>query len=136
MWVMFDRGFLSAVQDADDPSLFKVRARDRMSLKAMLDCLAEAGHETDGLEIVTGEGTDYRWRVILPRELFGVFLLQVSDEIDYENFKNKVTLTRGKRWHDVLMEVWVSMLKVDDGKPNAKNKWDLTGRKDTGRWIA
>lgn len=128
MWVMFEDGFVSAVQDRDDASILRVRARDKRSLDVMLDKLRLAGQDVDGLEPVTSAGTDYRWRVIMPRELFGIFLLEVSDEISYPNFKDQVTLTRGKKWHDAFMDVWVAMLAVDDG-PKFKKGWDLAGRK-------
>lgn len=128
MWVMFDGGFVSAVQDRDNPAILRVRARDKRSLDTMLDMISLTGHDTRGFEPITAQGTDYRWRVILPRELYGVFLLEVSDQISYTNFKDEVTHTRGNKWHDALMDVWYAMLAVDDG-PKLKRGWDLAGRK-------
>jgi len=128
MWVMFEGGFVSAVQDRDDHGILRVRARDQRSLTTMLDIIKLSGHDTGDLKPVTSAGTDYRWRVLLPRELFGVFLAQVSDDISYGNFKDQATKTRGKKWHDAFMDVWVAMLAVDDG-PKFKRGWDLAGRK-------
>lgn len=127
MWVMFEGGFVSAVQDRDDAAILRVRARDKRSLDTMLDILDLAGQDISGLNPVTAEGTDYRWRVILPRELFGIFLLEVSDQISYPNFKDQVTITRGKKFRDAFMDVWVAMLAVDDG-PRLKRGWDMAGR--------
>jgi len=128
MWVMFEDGFVSAVQDRDDAAILRIRSRDRRSLDIMLDKLRLVGQDVEGLEPITAEGTDYRWRVIMPRELFGIFLLEVADEISYPNFKDQVTRTRGKKWHDAFMNVWVAMLDTDDG-PKYKRGWDLAGRK-------
>lgn len=128
MWVMSQHGFLSAVEDWDDPTVFKVRARDRKSLENMLQLLKDNGENIDGLKIVTGAGTDYRWRVVLPRDLFNTYLVAEAGQIDYGNFKDQVTKTRGKKFHDALMDVWVAMLKVDDGSAARGRPWDLAGR--------
>lgn len=128
MWVMTQNGFVSAVQDEKDKGILKIRARDKISLQSMLDHLSAAGENVSELKIVTGAGTDYRWRVLLPRDMFSTFLLSVADEIDYGNFKNRITKTRGKKFHDALMDVWVAMLKVDDGKVDRARPWDLAGR--------
>lgn len=128
MWVMSQHGFVSAVEDREDPSLFRVRARDRRSLESMLHLLKENGENIDGLEIVTGAGTDYRWRVILPRDMFGTYLVAEANGIDYGNFKSQVTKTRGRVFHDALMDVWTAMLRVDDGKAARGRPWDLAGR--------
>lgn len=128
MWVMTQNGFVSAVQDEKDQSLLKIRARDKISLQSVLDHLTAAGSDVSRIKIVTGAGTDYRWRIRIPRDLFSVYLLTVADEIDYDNFKNRVTKTRGKKFHDALMDVWVAMLKVDDGKVDRAKPWDLAGR--------
>jgi hypothetical protein len=121
MWVMFERGFVSAVQDRDDHSIVRVRARDKISLKQTLEVIENSGHDIDGLEIVEGIGTDYRWRVSMPKELFAVFVSEVATNISYGNFKDHVTKTRGQKWHDALMDVWVAMLAVNDKKPVRKS---------------
>jgi hypothetical protein len=128
MWIMSQNGFLSAVEDWDDPSVFRVRARDRKSLESMLRLLKENGENIDGLKIVTGAGTDYRWRVLLPRDLFTTYLVAEAQGIDYGNFKDQVTVTRGHKWHDAFLDVWYAMLAVDDGKKIKGRSWDLAGR--------
>jgi hypothetical protein len=130
MWVMSQHGFVSAVEDWDDPSLFRVRARDKKSLQHLIDILKENGENVEDLKIVTGVGTDYRHRVILPRDMFNTYLLAVSGEVDYPNFKDAVTKTRGEKWHDALMDVWVAMLAVDDGpRRKGRQSWNLSGRR-------
>lgn len=121
MWVMYQRGFVSAVQDWDDESILRVRARDKISLTNVLHAIKESGHDVDGLKIVEGIGSDYRWRINMPKELFTVFLVQTANDIDYGNFKDQITKTRGRKWHDALMNVWVDMLAVNDKKPVRKS---------------
>lgn len=121
MWTMFQGGFVSAVQDWNDPSIMRVRARDKISLQNVLQAIKDSGHDTKGLKIVEGKGTDYRWRILMPRDLYTQFLVQVSSEIDYGNFKDQVTKTRGKKFHDALMDVWYAMLAVNDKQPVRKS---------------
>lgn len=120
MWVMFDRGFVSAVEDRDDKNVLRVRARDKMSLLNTLKVIKDSGHGVEGLEIVEGIGTDYRWRVSMPKELFAVFVAETATSINYPNFKDRITKTRGQKWHDALMDVWVAMLAVNDKVPVRK----------------
>lgn len=127
MWVITETGFVSAVEDEDDPSILKVRARDKASLTSVLTMLRDGGHSVEGISIVEGAGTDYRYRLYLPRELFGAFLLETVEAVDYPNFKNSITAARGRKWHDALMDIWVTLLKVDDGKKNPRRSWDLSG---------
>lgn len=120
MWVMFERGFVSAVEDRDDKNVLRVRARDKMSLLNTLKVIKDSGHGVEGLEIVEGIGTDYRWRVSMPKELFAVFVAETATSISYPNFKDRITKTRGQKWHDALMDVWVAMLAVNDKVPVRK----------------
>lgn len=127
MWVFGTFGFLSAVQDKKDESgdRLLVRARDRRSLQIFIDSvnLAGAAQNEGGVpvedlsydDIVTGEGTDYAYRVRMSK---GTFALGVQFEIlnflEYGNFKDALTGARGKTYHDAAMNVWVDMLAVDD----------------------
>ena len=139
MWVFGTFGFLSAVQDKKDESgdRLLVRARDKKSLQIFIDSVNLAGTEQDGGgvpvetltydDIVTGEGTDYAYRVRMSK---GTFALGVQFEIlnflEYGNFKDALTHARGKTYHDAAMSVWVDMLAVDDRPRSERYKaWTL-----------
>lgn len=134
MWLFTSGGFLSAVRDKKDPEgdRLLVRSRDRKSLEIFLESVELAGNAAaeDGKDIeritaddiVEGEGTDYRYRVRMHR---GTFALGVTFEIlnflQYGNFKDELTRSRGKTFHDAAMSVWVDMLAVDD-KPFERSR--------------
>lgn len=119
MWVFTTGGFVSAVQLRSNPDLVMVRARDRQSLETMLEGVELAGAANDEVferpEIVSVPG-DYRWRVTVSKATFVLFLqFEVLNYLNYDNFKNALTESRGKVYHDAAMGVWVKMLAVDDG---------------------
>ena len=144
MWIFTTEGFVSAVEDKTDADKVVVRARDKKSLEAMLQTIELAGdainHDAaDGVEpvefgpyeIVTGLGTDYRWRVSgIDKGTFALFMqFEIMNFLGYGNFKDALTKSRGDEYHDAAMNVWVDMLAVDDGpKLKGKRNWDLTGR--------
>lgn len=114
MWVMTTGGFVSAVQEKDDPSLVSVRARDRESLQTVVDSV-EMVSGLSGPVIRTGEGTDYPYRITVSKEAFAQWLaFEVNEYITYPNFKDAVTSTRGSDWHDALISVWTAMIKITD----------------------
>ena len=46
--------------------------------------------------------------------MFTEWVAEQANEIDYDNFKNKVAKTRGYDFVDALHNVWVAMLGVED----------------------
>lgn len=80
MWICFNDGFVSAVQNTNLADGLVVRARRREIL--------------DGLfadkEVIVGGSTDYNYRVFVSKTDFvGVVASRIS-EIYYPNFKNSV----------------------------------------------
>lgn len=140
MWIFTTGGFVSAVEDKNNAEGVVVRARDRAALVNMLEGIELAGNASGDAqavgEIVTGEGTDYRWRVRLSKATFAIWLqYEVLNFLDYGNFKNALTAERGDDYHRACMNVWTDMLAVDDGpkQTGKKRNWNLTGR-DGGGW--
>lgn len=119
MWIFTTGGFVSAVQLRSNPDLVMVRARDQLSLETMLEGIELAGTANDEVferpEIVSVPG-DYRYRVTISKATFVLFLqFEVLNYLNYDNFKTALTASRGEKWHDAAMGVWVKMLAVDDG---------------------
>jgi hypothetical protein len=142
MWIFTTEGFISAVQDKKDDEKLVIRARDRAALEAMLQTIELAGEAInrdaeDGVEpvvfgpyeIETGKGTDYRYRVSnIDRGTFALFMqFEIMNFLHYTNYKDALTKSRGRVYHDACMNVWVDMLAVDDGPKLPGRSWDLTG---------
>lgn len=110
MWVITDRGFYSAVQDDDDPDTLVIRARvrtDLVELCKILDAIQEPP------KIIHGGGTDYPFRVRIPRGSWTFALGQLADGIDYGNFKDSVKARQGKARANVLMGVWSRLIGLE-----------------------
>lgn len=121
MWVFTTGGFVSAVEHRDDKDKVMVRARDKQSLQTMIEGIelagAAAGDDLTGLEIVKKTPSDYPWRVEMLKATFALFLVhETMNYLNYHNFKNGLTETRGEKWHKAAMNVWVDMLAVSDTK--------------------
>lgn len=106
MWVFTQTGFVSAVRKNDKPDVYTVRSRDLKSLE-QLAAIAE-------VEIVASPLGDYPYRVFVTPEVFNNWLSEQASQIDYSNFKSRVSQTRGLDYTDALHDVWVAMLKTTD----------------------
>jgi hypothetical protein len=104
MWVFTETGFISAVRKNDHPDVYTVRARDRESLEP-LAAFAKA-------EIVETPYGDYPLRAFVEPAVFTEWLAGHASSIEYDNFKSRVTKTRGYDFVDALHNVWVAMLEV------------------------
>ena len=98
MWIFTSTGFVSAVVHRDDPDLIVVRARDLESLTPLI--------ERTGAEVNPWEGSDYAFRIIMPRSEFSAWTAEQAAAIDYTNFKSSAHRKRGGTFADVLHEVW------------------------------
>lgn len=116
MWIFTTGGFVSAVQDEEDEGTLVVRSRDRASLQLVFDSvemLTGALGEDD--KILVGAGTDYPYRLSVPREAFALWLAnEVRQYLDYSNFKDEARASLGDKWADNLGDVWVAMLGATD----------------------
>jgi len=107
MWIFTSKGFLSIVEDRDDPARLLVRARYEGDIERHF------GEEAGVSEL---EFSDYRFRAFLPREEVQAVLDRELSLLDYGNFKNSfdrnnVSLapeTREER-HEALFKVWSTM---------------------------
>jgi hypothetical protein len=104
MWVFTETGFVSVVRKNDRPDLYTVRSRDRQSLEP-LAAMAK-------VEIVASPLGDYPYRAFVEPAVFTEWLADQASQIEYSNFKSRVSLTRGLDYTDALHNVWVAMLKT------------------------
>jgi hypothetical protein len=108
MWIMTQHGFVSAVKKKETDAFLTLRARDARSLAEVCYLLGKTPAE----EIMSHLGSDYPYRIFLSPGEFVRYLSAEVEELDYSNFKDQITKTRGMVWHDALMDVWVAMLAV------------------------
>lgn len=98
MWVFTNRGFLSVVQDRDDPDTLVVRSRFPGHIQALFP----------GAEVATTPNADYLYRAFLPREKVVETIRREIDAIDYVNFKDSV---EESDYHRACHDVWWSLFR-------------------------
>jgi predicted lipoprotein len=106
VWVFSGTGFVSAVRKTDRPDVITVRSRDRKSLEPLAT--------KANVEIKVSPYGDYPYRAFVEPAVFTEWLAEQASQIDYDNFKNQVSLTRGHNYTKALHDVWVAMLKTED----------------------
>jgi hypothetical protein len=106
MWIFTETGFISAVSKPEYPDVITVRARDKASLEALA---AKAN-----VEIKRSPNGDYPFRVFVGDSAFIEWFLDRGAELTYDNFKSRVSQTRGSKFAHALNKVWAAMLEVED----------------------
>jgi hypothetical protein len=124
MWIFSEGGFISAVAHRDKKDTLLVRSRDRVSL----DPLAKFAE----VKIKTTPDADYRYRIEVSKTVFAAWMSDQIEDLDYDNYKNRVHRTRGNDFAAPLHDVWSVMLEVDDAVGGPKTRyfdrlddWDL-----------
>jgi capsular polysaccharide biosynthesis protein len=93
MWICFNDGFVSAVENYFDKTQLVVRARKYQHLENVFP----------DVEISTDYDADYRYRVFVSKEVFAATVAKRILEIDYNNFKNSV---EDGKLHDLYADFW------------------------------
>ncbi len=109
MWLITNFGFFSVVEKPGDKKagLLTVRAR----AKADLEHLKERYLPSMGA-IVENAGTDYPYRVQIPRDTLAIAMLRLTQEIDYSNFKSSVSKVQGHERSGLYHDVWDTLYKI------------------------
>lgn len=136
MWLFTRLGFFSAVcarkdngkSREIDPESIMVRARVKdhlLALKARFPKLLRGKIQTD-------TGTDYKYRIIVPKPIWNEVVATLSDDVDYGNFKGAV---RDNEYHDALMRVWhvMNRMQLDEGKPSQPVRLEWPSERDWER---
>ena len=114
MWIITQEGFYSITaydphrggERADSDELIVVRARVREDLERITEWIGD--------DILATPNADYPFRVITSRSSWVSYMTRATHEIDYFNFKNRVTDRLGSFRHDVLMTVWSALRRLQD----------------------
>jgi hypothetical protein len=113
MWIFTRYGFYSiACANKPDGSLdaqsLMIRARSSAHIKNLqvrFSALADN-------EILTWPGRDYRYRLIVPKDVWVAVAAELAQEQNWSNFKNEVARFQGDAGTDYVMalhEVWSQM---------------------------
>ena len=121
MWLFTKYGFYSAVcaRQGDgghgqpvDPNRIMVRARLRTHLEALKDRFPDLFGDCEIKEFV---GTDYAFRIFVNKSVWSQVLVELTGDMDYDNFKSEVARFQGRDGADYehsLHEVWSVMYKL------------------------
>ena len=96
------QGFISAVENRDNPATIMIRARDPAHLKTMFP------EET---VIETPDG-DYPVRLFMERARFADWLARRAYHLDYTNFKGSIPNDQ-PTYHDACVAVWEQMQALE-----------------------
>ena len=107
MWCMTPIGFFSIVDKSatgDITGVLCVRSRWRRDLTAFNTLLKTIGYAE--CEIVENAGTDYAFRIHVPRKAATAAMTELTHGIDYSNFKNTVKARHSSERARVYSEIW------------------------------
>ena len=109
MWIFTKWGFISVVEDKSNPSFFVVRSREKYSLEEVVSRL-----EKD-YEIFTNIGTDYIYRIFVPKEEFVYLMVKELNSIGYNNFKQAAEeYLKEDEWLNTLANVWFILYRYQE----------------------
>lgn len=109
MWLITPIGFFSVVQKASDVAAdtLTIRSRIHRDLQALQE------HYLPGLgEITESKTDDYRYRAVAPRAQVAAAMASLVDEIDYPNFKDRVSKVQGKARAHLYHDVWSVLYRL------------------------
>lgn len=113
MWLATTRGFYSVVahRDLDDHVL--IRARAKRDLRNLVALLPKPRPRIQ----TTMTRADYPYRVAMRKADWMKCMVQLADDVDYDNFKNAV---RSRKRHDVYSQMWGIALKIEREDPGVR----------------
>lgn len=112
MWLFTKYGFYSAVcarvegsrLSPIDPNRIAVRARFREHLESLIRRFPSLIGDA---EIRSYSGTDYQFRIFIPKKSWSAIVSQIADEIRYDNFKSEAESSASPpEYVDALHDVW------------------------------
>jgi hypothetical protein len=123
MWIFTKHGFFSAVcaRQADgkhgrpiDTDRIMIRARLRSHLEALKQRFSVV---LGDCVIQESAGTDYAYRLFVPKTAWTQVVAGLADETDYDNFKSEVARHQGRTgatYEHSLHDVWSVMHRLQE----------------------
>ena len=119
MWLATSFGFFSIVQKPGDAAKRTVTVRTRV--KGDLEKLRDQYLPQLG-SIRVNAGTDYKYRASVSHLDFGIALLRIGLDIDYDNFKHCVAKRQGTGRAQVYSELWQVLLTLQDNEQGSSSE--------------
>ncbi len=120
MWIFTRYGFYSVatataevgLDTSPDPDPVMIRARSR----AHLENLQSRFKEMSGRQILEWPDRDYRFRIIVGKEIWASVIAELAREQTWSNFKSKVasSLSGDREYVQAIHEVWSVMGKLQE----------------------
>lgn len=117
MWLFTPEFFVSVVEKGNDRKDGKLTLRTRN--RADIDALV-AKHFPEAKPYRV-KHSDYAWRIRVPKDQWALACARMAMEVDYSNFKDRVTELQGKERHDVYLKVWFALLALKD-RPRGRRR--------------
>ncbi len=111
MWIMTTIGFFSIVQKPEDKhdGTLTIRSRVKSDLIALRD------QYLPNLDpIVAYSGTDYQYRARAPHNDVSAALQKLTQDIDYDNFKNAVASCQDYSRANLYGKVWSTLYNLSE----------------------
>ena len=113
MWLFTDFGFFSVVKHKSKDSTLVVRGRSLGDLRRLVQGYGSIMDVREDDIRVTPD-SDYYCRVEVNQTSWSNVLFQVSENIDYHNFKDAVHERMGARRAETYMDVWTTMYSLQN----------------------
>ena len=113
IWIISAHGFISLVQDRNDPDCLQVRAR-------VADDITAAFPDAT---VKVSEGGDYRYRAVISRMDVADRVWDMIDDIDYtSHVKDVITKTSppNSERRPAYYEVWTALARMQDYRPYSR----------------
>ena len=91
-----------------------VRARVRQHLEALKERFGDLLGDS---EIKEFSGTDYAFRLFVPKSAWSKVVAELTDDLDYDNFKSEVARhqgSSGSAYEHSLHDVWSVMYQLQE----------------------
>jgi len=112
MWLFTKFGFFSVVKkESDGADTLTIRARVKADLENLIKY-----YLIGEFKILTFPEADYRYRIIVPKEVFTKAIAEITKDINYENFKNEVYDLQGSGRANSYGKVWAELYKLQESK--------------------
>jgi hypothetical protein len=123
MWLMIKNhdgtgSFLSVVAHDTEDGFVLVRARTREHLAHAFDFEIENGP----YEIEEDLVADYRWRLVLPKDLLMDYLVDAVDRLDYVSHVKEELTARDNDFYDALLSCWTALYRLQS--PYDRRRYD------------
>lgn len=126
MWIFTRYGFYSvACASKPDGSLDKETVMVRGRRKDHLHNLRNHFPAIAAAEIVTMADRDYRYRMIVPKSVWGPILAEMAEEQEWSNFKNEVAAHQGAEgapYAAALHDVWGIMYRLQNSRDSREHQ--------------